>query len=116
MENLESARRYLDYENDFEFGANVVVLLATDTTKFQNDSADTLTKVVIQPDTAELDSIYLNESKFSLLEREGNYIKTIISLMGIEEGSSRFLATDTMKVELYLGIEAIIDPNNSGVD
>ena len=104
------------YKNDFEFGANVAVLLATDTTKFENGSADTLTNVVIEADATALDSIYMDESKFSLLARQGNYIKSVIDLLGNEAGPSRFLATDTMKVDLYISVEAIIDPNDRGSD
>ena len=44
---VESARVFLDYQNNFEFGADIAVLLATDTTKFENGTADTLTKVGI---------------------------------------------------------------------
>lgn len=116
VEQLESARLFLDYKNDFEFGANVAVLLANDTTKFEDGSADTLTNVGIEADGTGLDSVYLNESKFSLLARQGNYVKAVIGLLGNEGGPSRFLATDTMKVDLYMSVEAIIDPNDSGDD
>ena len=114
VEQLESARLFLDYKNDFEFGANIAVLLATDTTKFKNGSADTLTNVGIEADAIALDSVYLNEAKFSLLARQGNYVKPVIGLLGNAGGPSRFLATDTMKVDLYMSVEAIIDPNDSG--
>ena len=116
VEQLESARLFLDYKNDFEFGANVAVLLANDTTKFEDGSADTLTNVGIEADGTGLDSVYLNESKFSLLARQGNYVKAVIGLLGNEGAPSRFLATDTMKVDLYMSVEAIIDPNDSGDD
>jgi hypothetical protein len=116
VEQLESARLFLDYKNDFEFGANIAVLLANDTTKFEDGSADTLTNVGIEADRTGLDSVYLNESKFSLLARQGNYVKAVIGLLGNEGVPSRFLATDTMRVDLYMSVEAIIDPNDSGDD
>ena len=113
---VESARVFLDYQNKFEFGADIAVLVTTDTTGFENGTADTLTKVGIQADAAGLDSVNLDESKFSLLAREGNYVKAVIGLLGREEGPSRFLATDTMDVELYISVEAILDLNDGGDD
>jgi len=113
VEKVESAKIFLDYDNDFEFGANVSVLITTDTTNFWNGTADTLTTVGVQADGSGLDSIYLDNSKFSILAREGNFVKTFVNLLGNEKGPTRFLATDTMSVELYLSIEAIIDPNDS---
>ena len=113
---VESGWVFLDYQNKFEFGADIAVLVTTDTTGFENGTADTLTKVGIQADAAGLDSVNLEESKFSLLAREGNYVKAVIGLLGREEGPSRFLATDTMDVELYISVEAILDLNDGGDD
>ena len=116
VERLEGSRIFLDYENDFEFGADVNILLATDTASFKNGLADTLTKLSIVADASAIDSVYLNEEKFAMLERDGNYVKAVVDILGNEEGPSRFLSTDTMKVDVYLSIEAIIDPNDTGKD
>jgi len=114
-EDVNKVKLFIDYENDLELGADVVLLVAIDTTFFDNGTSDTLIQLTIGGSASNLDSIIIEESSFDLLSREGNYSKAILKLLGRnqEEGPTRFLSTDTMKFDIYLNTEVIIDPINS---
>ena len=111
-ENLVSVKVFLDYNNSLEIGADVSVLLATDTTFFENGLSDTLAKLTLQPSAPGLDSLFLDESSFDLLSRGGNYSKAVLNLLPREDGPTRFLSTDTLDFFIYLSTEVIIDPNS----
>ena len=55
----------------------------------------------------------LDEPDFDLLNREENYSKTIISLLGRENGPSRFFSTDTLKINLSASFEYLINQPES---
>ena len=76
IDDLISAKLFIDYENNLELGADVSILMATDTNYFSNGQSDTLAALTILSSQTGLDSIILDESRFELLAREGNYIKT----------------------------------------
>ena len=61
----------------------------------------------------DLDSLILEKSHFELLARDGNYSKAILSVLGNDEGSTRFLSTDSIQYSIYLSTEIIIDPLSS---
>ena len=110
VEQIEEATLYLDYMNEFEFGANVTVLLDTDTTSF----ADTLFTLAIEPDTVKTDSIRLDEEKLDLLGRDLLYVKSDIQLLGTQ---AQFLSTDSLKILLYGAFQYLIDgPELAGDD
>ena len=81
IEDLISAKLFIHYENNLELGADVSILMATDTNYFINGQSDTLAKLTIRSSQKDLDSIILDESHFALLAKEGNYIKTFFSLL-----------------------------------
>ena len=112
IDDLISAKVFIDYENNLELGADLTVLMATDTNFFFNGQSDTLAKLTIKPYQIDLDSLILDSSKLELLNRNANYVKTLLSILGNDEGSTRFLSTDTIKYSIYLSTEIIIDPNS----
>ena len=110
IDEIENVTVFMDYENNFEFGADAIVLVSQDTNDFKNGLADTLTQIIIQPNSSSLDSISLDQSSFDLLSRKGNYSKTNLMILGKESGASRFLSTDTLHMKLYMKTQVIIDP------
>ena len=110
VEQIEEATLYLDYMNEFEFGANVTVLLDTNTTSF----ADTLFTLDIEPNTVKTDSIRLDEEKLDLLGRDALYVKSDIQLLGTQ---AQFLSTDSLKILLYGTFQYLMDgPELAGDD
>ena len=112
IDDLISAILFIDYENNLELGADVSILMATDTNSFHNGQPDTLAKLTIQPSQTNLDSIILDEAHFELLAREGNYIKTLLNVLGNNDGPTRFLSTDTIRFSAYLKSEVVVDLNS----
>ena len=110
IDEIEYVTIFMDYENDFEFGVDAIVLVSQDTNDFKNGLADTLTRITIQPDSSSLDSISLDQTSFELLSRYDNYSKTNLIILGQDEQPSRFLSTDTLNMKLYMKTKVIIDP------
>ena len=111
---IKNAILFIDYQNEFEFGADITVLLATDTTYFDTGEADTLiSSLRLEANVSGRDSIILVKSDFDKLNQEENYSKAIISLLGRENGPSRFLSTDTLKINLSASFEYLINQPES---
>ena len=113
IEDLISATLFIDYRNELELGADISILMATDTNFFYTGQPDTLAKLTIQSSQTNIDSIILDETHFDLLAREGNYIKTLLKILGNNDKTTRFLSTDTIRFSAYLKSEVIVDPNAS---
>ena len=113
IEDLVSAKVFVNYSNGMELGAEVSILLATDTTFFESGLSDTLASLRLESSVTGLDSLALDESSFELLGRENNYTKAVLKLIPRVEGPTRFLSTDTLDFSIYLSTEIIIDPNSS---
>ena len=113
IEDLISATLFIDYRNELELGADISILMATDTNFFYTGQPDTLAKLTIQSSQTNIDSIILDETHFDLLAREGNYIKTLLKILGNNDKPTRFLSTDTIRFSAYLKSEVIVDPNAS---
>ena len=113
INDLISAKVFIDYDNNLELGADVIVLMATDTSFFYNGQSDTLAELTIKSSQKDLDSLILEKSHFELLARDGNYSKAILSVLGNDEGSTRFLSTDSIQYSIYLSTKIIIDPLSS---
>ena len=111
LDDVKSVKVFLDYGNEFEFGADVNLLISPDTLKFDSGSADTLAFLSIKNNSIDKDSILLDESKLSILNNKGNYTKAFINLNSDGEGPARFLSTDTMNINMYISLETIIDPS-----
>ncbi len=112
IDEIKSVKIFMDYNNEFEFGVDAIVLVSQDTNNFKNGLADTLTQITFYPDSASLDSIFLDELSFELLSRNENYTKTNLKILGKNGVPSRFLSTDTLDMKLYMKTEIIIDPSS----
>jgi len=112
---IKNATLFIDYQNEFEFGLDMTVLLATDTTYFDTGEADTLiSSLQLGANVTGRDSIILVKSDFDILTRKENYSKAIISLLPRDDdGPSRFLSTDTLKINLSASFEYLINQPES---
>jgi hypothetical protein len=116
LQDIQNTTLFIDYQNEFEFGLDMTVLLATDTTYFDSGEADTLiSSLQLRANEDDgRDSIILVESDFDLLNRKENYSKAIISLLPRDDdGPSRFLSTDTLKINLSASLEYLINQPES---
>ena len=59
INDLISAKVFIDYDNNLELGADVIVLMATDTS-FYNGQSDTLAELTLKS-SQDLDSLILNK-------------------------------------------------------
>ena len=77
INDLITASLFFDYDNDLEMGANILILVATDTNYFYNGQSDTLAKLMIEPLKTDSDSILLySQLQFELLARRELYKTT----------------------------------------
>ena len=119
-EIVEELILYTDINNRFDFGASVDLLIAMDTTHFEDGTADTLVNIHIEPAATRLDSVYLGEDQILLLtDTTYKWIKPTVQMLGVtdEFGNpepSRFMASDSMTIGLYGSIKAHIDLNDEG--
>ena len=116
-EELERIVLYADYNNQFDFGSQIEVLAAVDTTlEGSLVLPDTLLTLDIIPNHTGLDSILLDEDEFDLfINSEQLYIKTIVNLVGEKDNQgnplpSSFLSTDSLKLLLYGSMQILVDP------
>ncbi len=112
IDDLVKAKVFVDYENNLDLGANIIVLTATDTTLFENFMADTLLEFTLEPSKASKDSIILDKSSLELLSKDNNYIESNFKLLSLDDEPSRFLSTDTIKCSIYLNTEILLDLNS----
>ena len=113
IEDLVSAKLFVDYENNLKLGADIIIIMATDTNLFYNGNPDTLAELFLGYTDSHIDSVILDETHFDILRRENNYSMVKLKLLGDDNGSVRFLSTDTLKYSIYLSSEILLDPNAS---
>ncbi len=107
-EEVEQIIIYAQMDNQFEFGAQIEVLVAADSGYFHPGSVivpDTLMVLDMLPKQTQLDSVVLGARENELVD-DSSFIKPIISLIGNTDSdgnpiSSRFFATDSLRVLLY---------------
>ncbi len=110
---------YADYDNQFNFGAQIEVLAAEDSNSFEPDPIvlpDTILTLDILPNQTGLDSMFLDENEFDLfIDSDEMYVKTIVDLVSEEDNQgnplpSKFLSTDSLKILLYGSARVLVDP------
>lgn len=111
FEDIVDAMIFIDYENQIDLGAEIVVLTATDTILFENYMADTLLEFTLEPSINSKDSLKLNDSMLKLLSNNNNFIESHFKILGNDDKPSLFLSTDTLKCSIYLNTEILLDPN-----
>jgi hypothetical protein len=122
-EELEEMIVFIRYENEFEFGTAVTVLMSQDTLHFDDGTADVLVdSLLINADETGLDSLVLNDERLGLFNQDSMYVQAKINVLGQtdENGNpvpSIFLSTDMLQLNIYGRIQYLIDgPELAGDD
>lgn len=116
-ESIDGIVLFTDVDNQFDFGASVNILIASDTLFFTDGTADTLLSLNIQPAQTYLDSIILGEDGIALLSDTLNkWIKPYVRILGRTDDMgnpvpSQFLTSDSLRIGLYGSVKALIDLN-----
>ena len=114
-DEIEAVTLFLAYDNQFEFGVNLSILMDQDLSGFSTDRAEALVdSVMLNPDTAGLDSVFLNDERLDLFNRDSTYVQARVQVLGrIDEFGqpvpSRFLSTDTLQLHLYGRLQYLVD-------
>ena len=99
----------LNIENQWEFGANISIVLAPDSLSIENGEVDTLlSNFTFNSDASVVDTIYLDQDAFKLLKRSPSWIQPQVSVISDSNKPVRFLSTDTLKITIN-GISSSID-------
>ena len=108
-DDIIDAALILHIENQWEFGANVSIVLAPDSLSIENEEVDTLLSgFTFNPDASVVDTIYLDQDAFQLLKRSPSWIQPQVSVISDSNSPVRFLSTDTLKITID-GISSSID-------
>ncbi len=122
-EELEEITIFIRYDNEFEFGTAVTVLMSQDTLHFDDGTADVLVdSLLIYAGETGLDSLVLNDELLGLFNQDSMYVQAKINVLGQtdENGNpvpSKFLSTDTLQLNIYGRIQYLMDgPELAGDD
>ncbi len=108
-DDIIDAALILQIENQWEFGANVSIVLAPDSLSIENGEVDTLLSgFTFNPDASAVDTIYLDQDAFQLLKRSPSWIQPQVRVLSDSNSPVRFLSTDTLKITID-GISSSID-------
>ena len=108
-DDIIDAALILQIENQWEFGANVSIVLAPDSLSIENGEVDTLLSgFTFNPDASVVDTIYLDQDAFQLLKRSPSWIQPQVRVLSDSNSPVRFLSTDTLKITID-GISSSID-------
>ena len=106
----------LSIDNQWSFGADLVVLMSPDSLSFFEGNVDTLISgFYFSPNSFSKDTLLLDEEAFELLKRSPNWIQPQIKVVSDEQSPVRFLSTDTLTITIN-GLSASIDLSNIGDD
>ncbi|MEE9162724.1 MAG: hypothetical protein V3U35_07100 [Candidatus Neomarinimicrobiota bacterium] len=114
-EDIEELLLFVEYANDFEFGATLRVFMSRDTLRLEEGAGDVLVdSLVLSPEAAGLDSVMLNDARLDLFNQDSMYIQAHLRLLGQtgengEPEAARFLSTDTLKLNLYGRLEYLMN-------
>ena len=117
-EEIENIVLFVQYNNDFEFGSMITVLMSQDTLDFESGTADLLIdELQIGSISTGLDSIELNDNRLGLFNQDSIYLRVEIKVIGQEDNNgnpvpSKFLSTDEMQLNIYGRVQYFIDGSN----
>ena len=117
-EEIENIVLFVQYNNDFEFGSMITVLMSQDTLDFESGTADLLIdELQIGSTSTGLDSIELNDNRLGLFNQDSIYLRVEIKVIGQEDNNgnpvpSKFLSTDEMQLNIYGRMQYFIDGSN----
>jgi hypothetical protein len=120
---IEEIKVFIRYDNEFEFGIAVTVLMDSIRAHFDDGTADVLVdSLLIYAGETGLDSLVLNDERLGLFNQDSMYVQAKINVLGQtdENGNpvpSKFLSTDTLQLNIYGRIQYLIDgPELAGDD
>ena len=114
-EEIEDVVVFISYDNSFEFGSTLTVLMSQDTLDFESGAADILVEgLQITAGVAGIDSIDLNDNRLGLFNQDSMYVQVQINVLGQTDSDgnpipSRFLSTDEMQLNIYGRIQYFVD-------
>jgi hypothetical protein len=114
-DEIEEVSLFLTYDNQFEFGVTLTILMDQDFFSFNAGTADVLVdSMVLNPNTTGLDSLLLNDESLGLFNQDSTYVQARVQVLGQtgELGQpvpSRFLSTDTLQLHLYGRLQYLVD-------
>jgi hypothetical protein len=114
-EEIEDVVVFISYDNSFEFGSTLTVLMSQDTLDFESGAADILVDALqITAGVAGIDSIDLNDNRLGLFNQDSMYVQVQINVLGQTDSDgnpipSRFLSTDEMRLNIYGRIQYFVD-------
>ena len=114
-EEIEDVVVFISYDNSFEFGSTLTVLMSQDTLDFESGAADILVDgLQITAGVAGIDSIDLNDNRLGLFNQDSMYVQVQINVLGQTDSDgnpipSRFLSTDEMQLNIYGRIQYFVD-------
>ena len=115
IDNIETMKLLIDYNNQLGFGADINVLAASDTNYFADISSvkpDTLVRsLFLENNTDSKDSLILTEKQMELF-KDSIYIKINVNIFGDE---IFFLSTDSLILKLSASMDYLINaPDSTG--
>jgi hypothetical protein len=119
-EEIEDVVVFISYDNSFEFGSTLTVLMSRDTLDFESGAADILVNaLLITAGAAGVDSIDLidlNDNQLGLFNfnQDSMYVQVQVNVLGQTDSNgnpipSRFLSTDKMQLNIYGRVQYFID-------
>jgi hypothetical protein len=114
-DEIEEVTMFLAYDNQFEFGVTLAILMDQDLIGFNTGTADVLVdSLVLNPNTTSLDSLLLNDERLGLFNQDSTYVQARVQVLGqIDEFGqpvpSLFLSTDTLQLHLYGRLQYLVD-------
>ncbi len=113
LSSIETLNIIIKSTNQLGFGADIMVLSASDTNFFSDTSStipDTLiSSFFLNNNSISQDTIKIDESKIDLIE-ENNFLKTYVSLFGDE---IIFLSTDSLILNIAASIDYLINQTDT---
>ncbi len=116
-EEIEKIVVFIRYNNQFEFGSAVTVLISQDTLAFESGAAEILVdSLLITAGESGLDSLDLGDDKLELFNKDSMYVQATINVLGQtdENGDpipSKFLSTDSLTISLSGSMDYLVDPD-----
>ena len=114
-DEIEDVVVFISYDNSFEFGSTLTVLMSQDTLDFDSGTADILVDALeITAGVAGVDSIDLNDNRLGLFNQDSMYVQVKVNVLGQTDSDgnpipSRFLSTDEMQLNIYGRIQYFVD-------
>ncbi len=109
---FKSFTLFAEIENQMEIGGKLQILVSPDTMNFKENSSiipDTLLSFQFFPQQFQIEIIELDSVKFNLIA-DSTYIKTLVNLVGMPDGTpTRFMTNDSIKVLLYGSAEVLVE-------